>query len=260
MNLQENIQRIKQMMGLLTEVTNPYKVEWLEPTQEYFTQELSELLGNPGRFTDEEFFNPENYDTVYSIMPHTFKTIAEFSKGEDVEGESEIKNILLNQNMISLLKEEERWNELKNILMNDPQSIKEGYDFFSRGQMTLWKGVDPNTGEYVNKVNDTNYMGELTDMLEPLKSTVSSKMSRHLKKVGDEEGSKDLHAFAGNIDQYREFAKKGEKRKLPAPFVVKYFTKKDGDEYVLIGGFKRSSIALQMGIEPIKVWFIDLTK
>ena len=260
MNLQENIQRIKQMMGLLTEVTNPYKVEWLEPTQEYFTQELSELLGNPGRFTDEEFFNPQNYDTVYSIMPHTFKTIAEFSKGEDVEGEDEIKDILLNQNMISLLKEEERWNELKNILMNDPQSIKEGYDFFSRGQMTIWKGVDPNTGEYVNKVNDTNYMGELTDLLEPLKPTVSSKMSRHLKKVGDEEGSKDLHSFAGNIDQYREYAKKGETRKLPAPFVVKYFTKKDGDDYVLIGGFKRSSIALQMGIEPIKVWFIDLTK
>jgi hypothetical protein len=85
-------------------------------------------------------------------------------------------------------------------------------------------------------------------------------MSRHLKKVGDEEGSKDLHSFAGNIDQYREYAKKGETRKLPAPFVVKYFTKKDGDDYVLIGGFKRSSIALQMGIEPIKVWFIDLTK
>jgi hypothetical protein len=260
MNLQENISRIKQMMGLLIEVSNPYKVEWLEPTQEYFTQELSELLGNPGRFTDEEFFNPQNYDTVYSIMPHTFKTIAEFSKGEDVEGEDEIKDILLNQNMISLLKEEERWNELKNILMNDPQSIKEGYDFFSRGQMTIWKGVDPNTGEYVNKVNDTNYMGELTDLLEPLKPTVSSKMSRHLKKVGDEEGSKDLHSFAGNIDQYREYAKKGETRKLPAPFVVKYFTKKDGDDYVLIGGFKRSSIALQMGIEPIKVWFIDLTK
>ena len=260
MNLQENISRIKQMMGLLTEVTNPYKVEWLEPTQEYFTQELSELLGNPGRFTDEEFFNPENYDTVYSIMPHTFKTIAEFSKGEEIESKSEIKDILLNQNVTeTIVSGEGEWDELKDILMNDPQSIQEGYDFFSRGQMTIWKGVDPNTGEYVNKVNDTNYMGELTDFLKPLKPIVSSKMSRHLKRVGDEEGSKDLPAFAGNIDQYREYAKKGETRKLPAPFVVKYFTKKDGDDYVLIGGFKRSSIALQMGIEPIKVWFIDLT-
>ena len=42
MNLLENIHRIKEVMGLLTEVSNPYKVEWLEPTQEYFTQELSE--------------------------------------------------------------------------------------------------------------------------------------------------------------------------------------------------------------------------
>jgi len=132
MNLQENISRIKSMMGLLTEVTNPYKVEWLEPTSEYFKQELSELLGNPIRFTDEEFFNPENYDTIYSVMPHTFKTIAEFSKGGEVESNNEVKNILLNQNMESLLKKEERWNELKNILMNDPQSIKEGYDFFRK--------------------------------------------------------------------------------------------------------------------------------
>ena len=260
MNLLENIHRIKEVMGLLTEVSNPYKVEWLEPTQEYFTQELSELLGNPGRFTEKEFFNPDNYDTVYGIMPHTFRTIAEFSKGEDVEGEDEIKDILLNQNMISLLKEEERWNELKNILINDPQSIKEGYDFFSRGQMTIWKGTNPETGEHIDNVNNTDYMGELTSFLEPLKKTVSSKMSSHLKKVGDEEGSKDLHAFAGNIDQYREFAKKGETRELPAPFVVKYYTKKNDKDYVLIGGFKRSSIALEMGIEPIKVWLIDLTK
>ena len=102
MNLQEQISRIQSMMGL-NEVTNPYKVNWEYPTQEYFTQELSELLGNPGRFTDQEFFNPDNYDTVYRIMPHTFKTIAEFAKGEEVESEGEIKDILLNQNMISLL-------------------------------------------------------------------------------------------------------------------------------------------------------------
>ena len=259
MNLQENIQRIKHMMGL-NEITNPYKVEWMVPTQEYFTQELSELLGNPGRFTEQEFFNPENYDTVYNIMPRTFKTIAEFSKGEDVESSDEVKNILLNQNIQSLVEKEERWIELKSILMNDTQCIEEGYNFFNLGEMKLWKGTDPETGEYIDNVKDTNYMGRLTDMAKAIKPTVSSKMSRHLKKVGDEENSQDLHAFAGNIDQYREYAKKGETRELPAPFVVKYFTKKEGDEYVLIGGFKRSSIAMQMGIEPIKVWFIDLTK
>ena len=51
MNLQEEIKRIKQIMGL-NEISNPYRVSWQLPTQEYFTQELSELLGNPGRFTE----------------------------------------------------------------------------------------------------------------------------------------------------------------------------------------------------------------
>ena len=259
MNLQENIQRIKQMMGLLTEVTNPYRVEWEEPTQEYFTQELSELLGNPGRFTQKEFFNPENYDTVYKIMPNTFKTIAEFVKGDDVENENEIKDILINQSVTeTIVSEEGEWDELKDILMNDQQCIEEGYKFFGLGEMKVWKGTDPETGEYIDNVKDTDYMGKITDFLwskSPEKG-VSSRVSQRLKDSGEEDPTR----LAGNIDQYREYARKGEERKLPAAFVVKYFTKKDGNEYVLIGGFKRTSTALQMGIEPIKVWFIDLTK
>ena len=257
MNLQENIQRIKQMMGL-NEITNPYKVEWMVPTQEYFTQELSELLGNPGRFTEQEFFNPENYDTVYNIMPHTFKTIAEFSKGEEVESSNEVKNILLNQNIQSLVEKEERWIELKSILMNDTQCIEEGYNFFDLGEMKVWKGTDTETGEYIDNVKDTDYMGKIADFLwqkSPEKG-VSSRVSQRLKDSGDE----DPRRLAANIDDYREYARKGEERKLPPAFVVKYFTKKEGNDYVLIGGFKRTSTALQMGIEPIKVWYIDITK
>ena len=244
------------MMGL-NEVTNPYKVEWEYPTKEYFTQELSELLGNPGRFTEQEFFNPENYDTIYNIMPHTFKTIAEFSKGEEVESNNEVKTILLNQNMMSLVEKEERWIELKNILMNDTQCIEEGYKFFDLGEMKVWKGTDTETGEYIDNVKDTDYMGKIADFLwqkSPEKG-VSSRVSQRLKDSGDE----DPRRLAANIDDYREYARKGEERKLPPAFVVKYFTKKNGNNYVLIGGFKRTSTALQMGIEPIKVWFIDLT-
>lgn len=254
MNLQENILRIKQVMGL-NEISNPYKVEWEYPTKEYFTQELSELLGNPGRFTEQEFFAPENYDKVYGIMPNTFKTIAEFSKGDEIESEQEIKDILLNKNMISLLKEEERWNELKDILMNDPKCINEGYKFFGLGEMKLWKGIDPETGEYVDNVDNTEYMGRLTDFLS-VGPMVSSKLSQNFKDTGEEDPSR----WAGNIDQYREFARKGEERRLPPAFVVKYFTQKYGNDYVLIGGFKRTATALQMGVEPIKVWFIDITK
>ena len=41
MNLQEQISRIQSMMGL-NEISNPYSITWLEPTKEYFTQELDE--------------------------------------------------------------------------------------------------------------------------------------------------------------------------------------------------------------------------
>ena len=246
------------MMGL-TEIANPYKVEWEYPTQEYFTQELSELLGNPNRFTSKEFFNPENYDTVYNIMPNTFKTIAEFVKGEDIDSEQEIKELLVNQDTTeTIVSGEGEWDKLIDILMNDPQCIEEGYKFFGLGEMKVWKGTDPETGEYVDNVDNTDYMGKIADFLwskSPEKG-VSSRVSQRLKDSGEE----DPMRLAGNIDQYREYARKGEERKLPPAFVVKYFTQKDGNDYVLIGGFKRTSTALQMGIEPIKVWYIDITK
>jgi len=246
------------MMGL-TEIANPYKVEWEYPTQEYFTQELSELLGNPNRFTSKEFFNPENYDTVYNIMPNTFKTIAEFVKSEDIDSEQEIKELLVNQDTTeTIVSGEGEWDKLKDILMNDSQCIEEGYKFFGLGEMKVWKGTDPETGEYVDNVDNTDYMGKIADFLwskSPEKG-VSSRVAQRLKDSGEE----DPMRLAGNIDQYREYARKGEERKLPPAFVVKYFTQKDGNDYVLIGGFKRTSTALQMGIEPIKVWYIDITK
>ena len=258
MNLQEQISRIQSMMGL-NEISNPYKVDWEYPTQEYFTQELSELLGNPGRFNSQEFFNPDNYDTIYNIMPNTFKTIAEFVKGEEIESESEIKDILLNQNVTeTIVSGEGEWDRLKGILMNDQQCIEEGYKFFGLGEMKVWKGTDPETGEYVNNVDNTDYMGKITDFLwnkSPEKGT-SSRVSQRLKDSGEE----DPRRLATNIDQYRDYARRGEERKLPPAFVVKYFTQKEGNDYVLIGGFKRTSTALQMGIEPIKVWYIDITK
>ena len=102
--------------------------------------------------------------------------------------------------------------------------------------------------------------------MKPLeKEPVSSKTAEILKTQGEKEkeeygGGETLFAYAKNIDDYREHAKQGTKRELPAPFVVKYFTKKFDKEYVLIGGHKRQATAMQLGVEPIKVWLIDLTK
>lgn len=257
MNLQENIQRIRQMMGLVTEVTNPYKVEWLEPTQEYFTQELSELLGNEMRFSKGEFFHPNNYDQMYSLFPYTFKIIAEHAKGEEVENEQEIKEILLNKEVSDLMSD---WGEFRHVLIKDSESQNEAFNFFKKGEMKVWKGTDPETGEYIDNTGDTFYMGKLGKFMEWEPDYKDTTTGGFTKQYKDSEYKDQLGGYIGNIEQQRDYAREGKTRELPAPFVIKLKSNdREGNEYILIGGHKRSTIALQMGIEPIKVWFIDLT-
>jgi len=134
MNLQENIQRIKSMM-VINEVTNPYSITWLKPTREYFMQELEELLGNNMRFSKDEFFHPQNYDLMYSIFPHTFKMIAEHSKGSEVDDEQEIKDILLDKEISDLMDD---WDDFRQVLLKDGQSQMEGFNLFNKGTMEEW--------------------------------------------------------------------------------------------------------------------------
>ena len=257
MNLQENIQRIKQMMGLLTEVTNPYKVEWLEPTQEYFTQELSEFLGNEMRFSKGEFFHPDNFDQMYSLFPHTFEMIAEYSKGKEMESEQEIKEVLLGKEVYELMDD---WGEFRHVLMKDSESQNEAFNFFKKGEMKVWKGTDPETGEYIDNTGDTFYMGELGKFMEWEPDYKDTTTGGFAKQYKDLEYKDQLGGYIGNIEQQRDYAREGKTRELPAPFVIKLKSNdREGNEYILIGGHKRSTIALQMVIEPIKVWFIDLT-
>ena len=257
MNLQEQISRIKEVMGL-NEVTNPYRVNWEEPTKEYFIQELDELLGNEMRFSKGEFFHPDNYDLMYSLFPYTFKTIAEHSKGEPVESDEEIKEILLNKEIQDLMDD---WGKFRHILKKDPNAQEEGLNFFDMGNMKVWKGTDPETQEYVDNIDNTFYMGKVGSFMEwnpEYKDTTSSGL---IKQFQDPEDTAQLKGYKDNLENYREFAKKGEVRNLPAPFVIKLTTNdREGKDYILIGGHKRSATALQLGVEPIKVWLIDLTK
>jgi len=255
--IQEQISRMKSMMGL-NEVTNPYKVNWEEPTREYFVQELDELLGNEMRFSKGEFFHPNNYDLMYSLFPYTFKTIAEHAKGEPIESDEEIKEILLNKEIQDLMDD---WGEYRHVLKKDPRAQEEGLNFFNMGNMKVWKGTEPDTGEYVDNIDNTFYMGKVGSFMEwnpEYKDTTSSGL---IKQFENPENEQQLRGYKGNIEQYKEFAKKGEERSLPAPFVIKLPTNdREGKEYILIGGHKRSATALQLGVEPIKVWLIDLTK
>jgi hypothetical protein len=243
MNLQEEIKRIKSIMGL-KEISNPYSITWLKPTREYFVQELNELLGNEMRFSKDEFFHPKNYDLIYSLFPHTFKVIAEHSKGSKVENEQEIKDILLNNEITDLMDD---WGDFRRTLMKDKTSQMESFKLFNMGKMEPW-------GE--DKINNTFYMGKFSKVFPGMfKDTTSSGL---VKQMTDDEGEVEPHykGYVKNIEGFR-----GNKhQELPAPFVMRLPSGgRKGNEYTLIGGHKRSTIANQLSV-PISVWFIDLTK
>ena len=231
------------MMGL-NEISNPYSITWLEPTKEYFTQELEELLGNAMRFSKNEFFHPQNYDLMYSIFPHTFKMIAEHSKGSEVENEQEIKDILLDKEIDNLMDD---WDDFKNVLLNDDQSKNEAFNLFNIGRMEEW-GND--------KINNTFYMGKFSKEFPGMfKDTTSSGL---IKQMTDDDGEVRLQhrGYVNNIENLR----KQRHKELPAPFVMKLPSGgREGNEYTLIGGHKRSTIANQLNV-PISVWFIDLSE
>ena len=243
MNLQEQISKIKSMMGL-NEVSNPYSITWLEPTKEYFIQELEELLGNNMRFSKDEFFHPQNYDLMYSIFPHTFKMIAEHAKGSEIDDEQEIKDILLDKEISDLMDD---WDDFRKVLLKDKESQREGFNLFNRGRMEEWED---------EKINNTFYMGRFSKVFPgALKDTTSSGL---IKQMTGEDGEvKSYHkGYVDNIEGLRD----ERHRELPAPFVMKLPSSgREGNEYTLIGGHKRSTIANQLNV-PISVWFIDLSQ
>ena len=230
---------------LLTEVSNPYKVEWVEPSSEYFIQELDELLGNDMRFSKGEFFHPQNFDLMYSILPHTFKMIAEHVKGGEIKNEQEIKKILLNKEVGELMDD---WGDFRHILMKDSEAKKEALSLFKKGKMEEWPD---------DKINKTFYMGSFKKLFPKMfKDTTSSGLMKQMK---GETGETEPH-FKGYEKNIQDFRKEKE-RKLPPPFVMKLPTGgREGNEYTLIGGHKRSTIAKQLNISPIYTWFIDLSK
>jgi hypothetical protein len=238
MNLLEEINRMKQMMGI-NEVTNPYSVDWIIPTEEYFTQELDELLGNEMRFSKDEFFHPQNYDTVYSLFPHTFKMIAEHSKGDNIESEEEIKEILVGKEISELMDD---WNEFRSTLMSDKESQMEAFNLFRMGTMEHWDD---------EKINTTFYMGNFGENFPDMfKDTTSSGL---IKQMGDDV---NLQGYSKNIENFRN----DRNLQLPPPFVMSLPNGgREGNMYTLIGGHKRSTVARQLNV-PVDVWFIDLSK
>ena len=233
--LSEQFKRMQKLAGIV-EVSNPYSVTWLEPTDTYFKQELDELTGNDMRFSKEEFFNPQNYDKVYSLLPHTFKMIAEHSKGSEIQNPKEIKETLLNKEISDLMDD---WDNFRKILIKDTKSQNEVMNLFKKGKVEEWDN---------EKISNTFYMGPLTTHQPKIKNTTSSSL---IKQIGD---APNMQGYKKNVQDF----KSERHRKLPLPFIIRLPSGgREGKEYTLIGGHKRSTIATQLGI-PVSVWLIDL--
>ena len=153
------------------------------------------------RFSKGEFFNPDNYDQMYSLFPHTFKMIAEHSKGEQIESESEIKDILVNKEVYELMDD---WGKFRHVLMKDPKSQEEGFNFFNKGQMKVWKGTDPETGEYVDNTDNTFYMGKLKNFMEWEPEYKDTTTGGLVKQYKDSEYKDQLGGYMGNIEQQKD--------------------------------------------------------
>ena len=87
------------------------------------------------------------------------------------------------------------------------------------------------------------------------KDTTSSGL---LKQMKSDDGEVESHhkGYVSNIENLRN----KRHMELPSPFVMKLPSGgRNGNEYTLIGGHKRSTIANQLNV-PISVWLIDITK
>jgi hypothetical protein len=87
------------------------------------------------------------------------------------------------------------------------------------------------------------------------KDTTSSGLIKQMKN-DDGEVNPNYKGYFDNIENLRN----ERYRELPAPFVMKLPSGgREGNEYTLIGGHKRSTIANQLNV-PISVWFINLSE
>jgi hypothetical protein len=224
-----------------------YSINWQSPTDELINQEMHELLNNC-----EFFFFEENFDKVFSKIPSFYFYVVKKYLKKDTVHKEEIKKLVVGKNPESIGMGP-AWSWWEKFNLNPPQEIKkEIFNLIKSGKLVDW-----------NKVEETGNMGDFTQVFGHKSWKGGIKYCASFEP-GDE-GIEDLRARLDKdlskltVDLERYFITYDElvKEKLitkPAPFIINL--KNDGKPYHLIGGHKRSTIALQLGI-PVKAWFIE---
>jgi len=223
-----------------------YSIEWLAPNDELINQEMHELLNNC-----EFFFIEENFDKVFSRIPSFyFYVVKKYLKKETTDKE-EIRKLVVGKNSDSI----GMGSDMEKFKENPPQEIKkEAFNLIKSGKLVDW-----------NKVEETGNMGDLTQVFGPKSGKGGWKGKLKLEpgvegitKMKELIGSSSEPGFDDTLSKYLgNFDELVNEKSItkPAPFIIN-LKNNEGKPYHLIGGHKRSTIALQLGI-PVKAWYIQ---
>ena len=226
-----------------------YSISWQGPDDKLINQEMHELLNNC-----EFFLIEENFDKVFSKMPSFYFYIVKKYLKKETTDKEEIKGLVVGKTIDGIGMGPDMGGD-DSFKKNPPEEIrKEAFNLIKSGEIQDWS---------LDKVKQTGNMGDLTQVFGPTsgKGGFKGKVS-FTKGV---EGIEDLRSrlktdLAPNSEDMANYLKtydallKDKSISLPAPFIIN-LKNTDGDPYHLVGGHKRSTIALQLGI-PVKAWSI----
>ena len=218
-----------------------FNITWEEPSDDYIKEEMHELFNNVGIFLKEE-----NFDKVYAKLPSLFHHIAEKYLKNDTKDVKEIRNLLAGKNPDEI----GLGPYMEDIKENPTEEMKkEAFTLIRSGIMLEW------TTDLISK---TGNMGDLTQVFG-LNSGRSGWMGKlefdkgveginQLQKLLDSGFSEPGFDFVakGYLRNYDELLAKKTISK-PAPFILNVGETTE-KPYHLIGGHKRSCIALQLGL------------
>jgi hypothetical protein len=222
-----------------------FSIEWESPTDEYIKEEMHELFNNVSIFLKEE-----NFDKVYAKLPSLFHHIAEKYLKNDTKDVKEIRNLFAG-------KDPEIGPYMDDIKENPTEEMKkEAFNLIRSGIMEKW------TTDLISK---TGNMGDLTQVFG--KQSGKGGWKGNLKLEGGIEGITKMKELIGSSSEpgfddtmkaylrnYDELLAEKTISK-PAPFILNIGETTE-KPFHLIGGHKRSTIALQLGL-PVTAWSIN---
>ena len=231
----------------LYEEFKEYSISWQGPTDELINQEMHELINNC-----EFFFIKENFDKVFSKMPSFYFYIVKKYLKKETTDKEEIRGLVVGKTIDGI----GMGPDMESFKLNPPADIKkEVFNIIKSGKLQDWS---------LDKVKQTGNMGDFTQVFGPNsgKGGIKGKLSftKGIEGIEDLRSrlKTDLAQVSADMERYLityDELVKDKSISKPAPFIIN-LKNTDGKPYHLVGGHKRTTVALQLGI-PVKAWFIE---